>query len=592
MKNKEQKFSWTDVWKSAWYFLEEDRTRFVFFFFILLGIFFYELVPTYVVGKIIDFFASYKTGQSLSTFYFYVIFTSITYIIASLIRLKGKNAICIIGQHAKTRARIWGFERLTEFSLEWHNKENTGNKLQRIFTGADTLAGFSRALRRDVLKIAASIIGVAIVFLFTDLKFLVLVVIYTGVFLYVEFTFSKRVLLLSNEFNKLNQSAGGVYVESASNMLSIKALGNEEGMVHRVTNREKISLDLAIKVTNANNLKWRVLQFINGTSLGIFLLLTGYSVISHVVTLGTILVFFNYFFIKLQGSLADLSDLYTELIDLRSGLGQMMPIFKETEFIKTGNESFPKDWQTIEIKNASMDYGSKQIGLHNFSLNLKRNSKIGIAGLSGSGKSTLAKIILGLYALKSGEFKIGGKNYYAISHNETLSNITVVLQETELFNLSLRENITMMREVDQELLNTAIEISQLKEVMGRLPEGLNAKIGEKGYMLSGGERQRLGIARAIYKNASFIILDEATSSLDSETEGKIMEELLGEYGRNKTFLIIAHRLGTLKYTDNIAVMERGQIVEQESYNKLVSDPGSVFYRMNREKKEEENESRD
>jgi len=139
---------------------------------------------------------------------------------------------------------------------------------------------------------------------------------------------------------------------------------------------------------------------------------------------------------------------------------------------------------------------------------------------------------------------------------------------------------------DKELLDIAVEISNLDEVIGRLPEGLDAMIGEKGYMLSGGERQRLGIARAIYKNAPIIILDEATSSLDSETEGKIMEKLLGEYGKDKTFLIIAHRLGTLKYTDNIAVMERGKVVEEGSYDKLMNNQSSVFYRMNKEKKDE------
>ena len=100
-------------------------------------------------------------------------------------------------------------------------------------------------------------------------------------------------------------------------------------------------------------------------------------------------------------------------------------------------------------------------------------------------------------------------------------------------------------------------------------------------MLSGGERQRLGIARAIYKNATIIILDEATSSLDSETEGKIMEKLLGEYGRDKTFLIIAHRLGTLKYTDNIAVMEQGKVVEEGNYNDLIQNSDSAFHRMNK-----------
>lgn len=581
LKTEESGMRWGDIPRSIWYFLENDKKNFVLSFFILLIVFFYDLVPVFVIGKIVDFFTKYTLGQSLKTFYLYIAFISVSYIVISLIRLKSKNVMSIIAIKARTRAKIWGFERLTEFSLEWHNKENTGNKLQRIFTGADGVSNWIGMLRKELLKICASIVGVLVFFLFVDFKFMVLILVYAIVFLSIEFFFSKKVYEISNEFNKFNQRAGGTYVESASNMLSIKALGGEKKIVENVADKETLSRDLNIKRAMANNIKWRWLQVVNGVVLGIFLLLTGFSFISGVISIGMILVFFTYFN-KMQGSLSDISDLYTDMVNARSDIGQMMPIFKETEFIKTGNEKFPKDWDNIEIKNAFMDYGSGQAGIKDFNLVLERNSKIGIAGSSGSGKSTLAKIILGLYAIKSGEFKVGGKDYYSISHNEALSNITVVLQETELFNLSLRENITMMRNLDVNLLNKAIEISQLTEVINKLPAGLDSLIGEKGYMLSGGERQRLGIARAIYKNAPIIILDEATSSLDSETEGRVMEKLLGEYGKEKTFLIIAHRLGTLRYTNSISVVENGKVVENGSYEKLMNDKSSVFYKMNQE----------
>lgn len=582
LKTDGQGVLWKEIPKSIWYFLDEDKNKFLLSFSILLLVFFYDLVPIYVVGKVIDFFSTYTTGKPLDKFYFYVAFVVVTYIIFSLIRLKSKNIMNIIGIKARTRAKIWGFERLTEFSLEWHNKENTGNKIQRIFTGTDAISNLLSILRRDLLKILANTIGVLIFFFFIDLKFVFLIIIYIIIFLFVEFFFSKKIYVLSNEYNKLNQKAGGTYVEGASNMLSIKALGGEKKVVENVAERENFSRNLNIKRAMVSNIKWRWLQVLNGTMLGIFLLLTGYSFISGVITIGMILVFFTYFN-KMHSSLSDVSELYTDMINAKSDIGQMMPIFKETEFIKTGNEKFPKSWEKIEIKNASMEYGSGQTGLRNFNLILEKNSKKGIAGSSGSGKSTLAKIILGLYTLKSGEFKIGERDYYSILHNEVLRNITVVLQETELFNLSLVENITMMHPLDKNLLDEAIEISQLKEVIDRLPNGLESIIGEKGYMLSGGERQRLGIARAIYKNAPLIILDEATSSLDSETESKVMEKLLGKYGNGKTFLIIAHRLGTLKYTDSISVMENGKVVESGGYEELMDNSNSVFYKMNQNK---------
>ena len=596
MKSEVKNFSWLDVPKAIWYFIAEDKKKFLISFFILIFGFLYELVPVFIVGKIVDFFSHYQPGQSLRTFYFYVLFIGISWTLVYLARVQTRTTMNIIGENARTNVRVWGFERLTEFSLEWHQKENTGNKLQRIFTGSDAVTKFMRILRADLMRITANIVGAMVFFIFTDFKFLLIVTSYTFVFLFFEYYFGNKIWILSNEFNKLNQRAGGTYVESANNMLAIKALGGEKSAKERVFERETLARDIAIKKVHLQTSKWQFIHVCTGITLIVFLYYLGMSVISNIISLGTVVVFFTYL-TKILSCLGDVSSMHMDLIDLKSDLSNIMPIFRETEFIKTGDEKFPKDWNKIEIKNGVMNYGSGQIGLKGFNLVLRRNTKLGIAGLSGSGKSTLAKIILGLYALKSGNFKIGNEknmqNYYSISHNETLSHITVVLQETELFNLSLRENITMMRAEDSALLDQAVEISQLGEVIARLappeprrgePEGLDAKIGEKGYMLSGGERQRLGIARAIYKNAPIIILDEATSSLDSEPESKIMEKLLGEYGKDKTFLIIAHRLGTLKYTDNIAVMGRGQVVEEGSYDKLMNDRSSVFYRMNTNQK--------
>src|SRR5262249_3678652 len=143
-----------------------------------------------------------------------------------------------------------------------------------------------------------------------------------------------------------------------------------------------------------------------------------------------------------------------------------------------------------------------------------------------------------------------------------ISNIAVVLQETELFNFSLRENITMMRDAPPELLQRSCEIACLNEIIARLPDGLDTVVGERGYSLSGGERQRVGIARAICRNAPILLLDEATSALDSATEQMVMERLMAEHSSNRTMLIVAHRISTLKDADRIVVFDEGRLVEQ------------------------------
>src|SRR3989344_239572 len=162
-----------------------------------MAIFLYDLVPPFVVGKIVDFFTYYESGQPLSSFYFYVLFISISWILASLIRLKSKNVLGILRQHARARARIWGFERLTEFSLEWHNKENTGNKLQRIFTGGEAVGGWIKIAQRELAKIFINSVGVLAYFIFTDIKFGILIIVYTFLFFTLSYAFGKKIYTLS-----------------------------------------------------------------------------------------------------------------------------------------------------------------------------------------------------------------------------------------------------------------------------------------------------------------------------------------------------------------------------------------------------------
>ncbi len=213
--------------------------------------------------------------------------------------------------------------------------------------------------------------------------------------------------------------------------------------------------------------------------------------------------------------------------------------------------------------------------MKNLSLSIKRNEKIVIVGLSGSGKSTLIKLLLRLYEPTKGSVTIDGKSIYDYSRTSLRSLITVVLQDQELFNISFQDNIFLTGKTRNLILfNEAVAKSALNKVVAGLPQGVRTVIGEKGYKLSGGERQRLGLARAIYRDSPVIILDEATSQLDSASEELIQQEL--KQLNDKTILVIAHRLATLKHLDRIIYIHRGKIIEEGSFKQLISEKG-FFY---------------
>lgn len=572
-KFKPKKFTWVDVVRSIWYFLDEDKKRWVFFNSILFSVFFYNLVPPYIVGNIVDFFTNYQQSQSLNTFYYYVIFLGVSSAFISLIRLGSKNALTKIGINARTRARVLGFEKLVNLPLHWHAHENTGNKIQRIFTGSGALREWSHLTNNTIFPVVVVFISVIGAFLFLSPIFSVFFLVYLALFFFVQTRFNKKISLLSNQINLLNQAASGIFTEGSSNLLSIKAMGVERGINIKVGEAEEALKQLALQRTNIGTYKWYLYQTLNGLAHIVFFLLVGDQVLKGSMTIGQILVFYMYFN-KMSGAANDTDGMLDRMIDLKSDLANMMPIFLEETAVKTGNQKFPKNWDKIEIINGSFKYPSGQEVFKDITFHIKRNEKLGIAGESGSSKSTLVKILLGLYQLEGGQFKVGDKNYYDIAHDDLIKNIAVVLQETELFNLSLKENITGMKVVNNEFLRRAVDISGLKDVIDKLPDGVDTLVGEKGYKLSGGERQRLGIARAICKNAPIIILDEATSSLDSKTEKKIMDKLLSKFGDEKTFIIIAHRISTLKDTDRVAVFVEGNIVEEGIYQDLIQDTKS------------------
>jgi ABC-type multidrug transport system fused ATPase/permease subunit len=575
---EEKDFTWLDVPRTIWHFAGQDRKKLSMLVGALFAVYFYELTPPLVVGWLVDFFTNYQKGESLKIFYVLSIGLGGAQILASVLRLASKRSLGRILAQARARARTQGFEKLLSYSLEWHANENSGNKTQRLLTGSQAIREWGYMLSNELIRNAVVFAGVIGAFAWLDFKYAAFFLAYMAVYFMIEKKFAGRHKVLCDKHNKSQENSTGIMVEGASNIMSIKALGAETDFVFRQKQAEDETAANLCRAIEYGIGKWQAFQFLGGVACALFLLMAGNDFLSGRITVGMIVVYFGYF-MQLRNCTASMADLTTYCIEKKSDLARMMRIFQDTE-PPAGHSDFPGGWDELVLKRCGFSYPSGQEALCGVDLTIRRREKIGIAGLSGSGKSTLVKLLLGLYKLDNGHMMIGGVPYKDIEPGRIMDEVSVVLQESELFNMSLRDNIALMREVPQDKLDHAVRASRLEEVIARLPDGIDTEIGEKGYRLSGGERQRLGIARAICKGSPILILDEATSALDTETEKHIMDFLLGAYGTDRTVVVIAHRISTLRETDRVIVFDQGLVVEEGRYADLATDPntrlGSFF----------------
>jgi len=233
----------------------------------------------------------------------------------------------------------------------------------------------------------------------------------------------------------------------------------------------------------------------------------------------------------------------------------------------------------ISFRGVSFSYPSGQSVLGGFALDVPGGQKVGLVGRSGAGKSTIIALLQRLYDPDSGEVAIDGQNIAHVTQESLRRSIAVVQQDISLFHRSLLENLRYGRpDASDEEVYLAVEAARCTEFINRLPEGYDTLVGERGMRLSGGQRQRLAIARAFLMNAPIVVLDEATSSLDSESEESI-QEALSRLFRGRTVIAIAHRLSTLDSFDRIVVLDRGHIVEDGAPRRLLQTQGGLYRRM-------------
>ncbi len=554
----DERFPLTRVPGVIAYFLDTDRRRYLIFISILGAVQFYPMLPPFLIGRVADFLIAWRPGHDLTPMYLTIATLGVAHACVAMVRLSTKRVIGRMAIDARMRAKVWGFERLLDFSLAWHQKESTGNKAQRVLTGADAVREWTSDLVNALLTAAGAFFGALIACMLLHPATVLFFLYYCGVLAFIEWHFYRRIAKLSDQINASMENASGSFVESTANILSVKAMNAGADMTARVAAREQAARDFAYRRLKLTNTKWMLFQLHTALAWALYILGVAWGVMEGGLSVGLVLTYSAYFNTLREASM-DMTDRVQTMIERTSNLGRMMPLFQPPSG-RPGTVDWPADWQVLHARALTFSHdGRRVLGPLDFSI--ARGEHVGISGRSGSGKSTLVKLLLGLYMPESGRLSVDGIPLADIRHEALLHQIAVVPQETELFSLSLLENLTLGREVGMVEVLRACRIAQLDNVIAQLPEGLDSPVGEKGHSLSGGQRQRVGIARALLRDAPILLLDEATSALDADTEARVIDALMSEHAPGRTVILIAHRPRAFERMQRVLTLDAGHFTE-------------------------------
>jgi ATP-binding cassette subfamily B protein len=304
----------------------------------------------------------------------------------------------------------------------------------------------------------------------------------------------------------------------------------------------------------------------------------GEMILGEKMSLGELVQFTTYV-AMLYEPIRWLTEIPKNLADVSVSAGKVFEILDEqSDVADSPNALTPEIKGEIEFSDVYFGYRAYNPVLKGVSCKIGKGEMIGIVGHSGAGKSTMTNLIMRLYDCTEGSIKIDGADIRDIAQDSLRSQVGAVLQETFLFDGSVLENIAYARPgASFESVIKAAKTANAHEFIVKLPDGYNTRVGNKGYQLSGGERQRIAIARAILHDPKIIILDEATASLDTQTEKQI-QEALGRLTKGRTTIAIAHRLSTLRNADRLFVLDKGRLAEQGTHDELMRLKG-FYYKL-------------
>lgn len=580
------------VWKKIFKLIFKSKKNVIFIIISMVALSILDITFPLLSSKALDVFFGDNPQYDLM-WWFISAYVVIAFLYAITIYTFIKRASYIEAEVAH-EIREEAFVHLQDLSLSYYDKNAAGWIMARLTSDSRKLAEIISWGIVDMIWGIATMLGILVMLLITFPLLALVIILLTPIIFVICLYFRKRILIAYRDVRHTNSKITGLFNEGILGSKTTKTLVLEDvkniEFTEMCVNMKKASMKAIRKSSLLNPIVITFSYFCIGIILSIG---SGFVLGSFgdklVMTFSTLYLFINYTNLYFD-PLAQISRVLAELQQGQAAAERIISLIETKPDIidrpdvieKYGTLNNPKreNWEPligdVEFENVSFKYIENETVLKNFNLKVKAGTSVALVGATGSGKSTIVNLLCRFYEPTEGIIKIDGKDYKDRSINWLHENLGYVLQTPHLFSGTIRENIAYSKldATDEEIIRAA-KIVNADEFISKLEEGYNTNVGEGGSKLSVGERQLISFARAILNNPKILVLDEATASIDTQTE-VLIQKGIDELMKGRTSFIVAHRLSTITNSDLILVIKDGKVIEKGNHLELLALKGEYF----------------